>query len=70
MSVRSGRMESNINSACPCGNVNCNEQEFVQSIRSIGAITPGCMYVVKACVAEEATKTAANEDPSKGARNF
>ncbi|CAL6369204.1 unnamed protein product [Bathycoccus prasinos] len=43
----------------------------VQSIRSIGAITPGCMYVVKAfCVAEEATKTAANEDPSQVCKKF
>jgi len=65
--------ESNtINSACPCGNVNCTEtSKSVQSIRSIGAITPGCMYVVKAfCVAEEATKTAANEDPSQVCKKF
>merc|ERR1711903_57014 len=57
---------------CPCDNVNCTEtSKSVQSIRSIGAITPGCMYVVKAfCVAEEATKTAANEDPSQVCKKF
>jgi hypothetical protein len=65
--------ESNtIDSSCPCGNVNCTEtSKSVQSIGSIGAITPGCMYVVKNfCIAEKATADAENSDPSEVCKKF
>ena len=65
--------ESNtIDSSCPCGNVNCTEtSKSVQSIGSIGAITPGCMYVVKNfCIAEKTAAEAADEDPSKVCKKF
>jgi len=65
--------ESNtIDSACPCGNVNCTEtSKSVNSIQSIGAITPGCMYVVKNfCIAEKTAAEAADKDPSKVCKKF
>jgi hypothetical protein len=65
--------ESNtIDSSCPCGNVNCTEtSKSVRSIGSIGAITPGCMYVVKNfCIAEKTTAVASNSDPSEVCKKF
>ena len=67
-----GWKSNSIDSTCPCGNVNCTEtNKSIQSIQSIGAITPGCMYVVKNfCVAEKRTAAAAGEKPSNVCKKF
>ena len=64
--------EGELANACPCGNANCTETaKSVYSIQSIGAISPGCMYVVKNfCEQEAITVNTTNDEPSNVCKKF